>query len=259
MSNNIKKFRIKSFKKNNTILKLEKVSLKFGRKTILDSLNLNLNDDEILGLLGPNGVGKSTIFNLITGLLSPDYGSIYINSEKINKFPIFQRTIKFKIGFVPQYGGYFHDMTVEENLQAIAEIAINNTSARNEKVNSLISKFELDPVRDIDAKLISGGQRKKLVIAIALITDPKILLLDEPFAALDVMTIKILQEIIVSLQTFNKISVILCDHQARDLLKCVDSAAIIHNGRVVAQDSPANLINNVIAKDTYFGDSFKIN
>ncbi len=259
MSNNIKKFRIKSFKKNNTILKLEKVSLKFGRKTILDSLNLNLNDGQILGLLGPNGVGKSTIFNLITGLLSPDYGSIYINSEKINNFPIFQRTIKFKIGFVPQYGGYFHDMTVEENLQAIAEITINNASARNEKVNSLISKFELDPVRDIEAKLLSGGQRKKLVIAIALITNPKILLLDEPFAALDVMTIKILQEIIVSLQTFNKISVILCDHQARDLLKCVDSAAIIHNGRVVAQDTPTNLINNVIAKDTYFGDSFKIN
>ncbi len=259
MSNNIKKFRIKSFKKKNTILKLEKVSLKFGRKTILDSLNLNLNDGQILGLLGPNGVGKSTIFNLITGLLSPDYGSIYINSEKINNFPIFERTIKFKIGFVPQYGGYFHDMTVEENLQAIAEITINNASARNEKVNSLISKFELDPVRDIEAKLLSGGQRKKLVIAIALITDPKILLLDEPFAALDVMTIKILQEIIVSLQTFNKISVILCDHQARDLLKCVDSAAIIHNGRVVAQDTPTNLINNVIAKDTYFGDSFKIN
>ena len=259
MSNNIKKFRIKSFKKKNTILKLEKISLKFGKKTILDSLNLNLNDGQILGLLGPNGVGKSTIFNLITGLLSPDYGSIYINSEKINKFPIFQRTIKFKIGFVPQYGGFFHDMTVTENLQAIAEITIHNTSARNEKVNSLISKFELDPVRDIEAKLLSGGQRKKLVIAIALITNPKILLLDEPFAALDVMTIKILQEIIVGLQTFNNISVILCDHQARDLLKCVDSAAIIHNGRVVAQDTPTNLINNVIAKDTYFGESFKIN
>ena len=259
MSSNIKKFRIKSFKKNNVILKLEKISFKFGKKTILDSLNLSLNDGQILGLLGPNGVGKSTIFNLITGLLSPDYGSIFINSEKINKFPIFQRTIKFKIGFVPQYGGYFHDMTVEENLQSIAEITINNASARNEKVNSLISKFELDPVRDIEAKLLSGGQRKKLVIAIALITDPKILLLDEPFAALDVMTIKILQEIIVSLQTFNKISVILCDHQARDLLKCVDSAAIIHNGKVVAQDTPTNLINNVIAKDTYFGESFKIN
>jgi len=259
MSSNIKKFRIKSYKKNNSILKLEKISLKFGSKTILDSLNLNLNNGQILGLLGPNGVGKSTIFNLITGLISPDYGSIYINSEKINKIPIYERTIKFKIGFVPQYGGYFHDLTVNENLNAIAEINIHNVSERNQKVNSLISKFELDPVRDIKANLLSGGQKKKLVIAIALISDPKILLLDEPFAALDVMTIKILQDIIVSLQTFNNISIILCDHQARDLLRCVDSAAIVHNGRVVAQDTPSNLINDVVARNTYFGESFKIN
>ena len=259
MSSNIKKFRIKSYKKNNSILKLEKISLKFGNKTILDSLNLNLNNGQILGLLGPNGVGKSTIFNLITGLISPDYGSIYINSEKINKIPIYKRTIKFKIGFVPQYGGYFHDLTVNENLNAIAEINLDNVSERNQKVNSLISKFELDPVRDIKASLLSGGQKKKLVIAIALISDPKILLLDEPFAALDVMTIKILQDIIVSLQTFNNISIILCDHQARDLLRCVDSAAIVHNGRVVAQDTPSNLINDVVAKNTYFGESFKIN
>ena len=256
---NIKKFRINSFKKDVSVLKLEKVSFKFGKKTILDSLNLNLNDGQILGLLGPNGVGKSTIFNLITGLIAPDYGSIVINSEIVNKFPIYQRTLKFKIGFVPQYGGFFHDLTVHENLKAISEITINDVSVRNEKINSLISKFELDPIRDIKAKLLSGGQRKKLVIAIALISDPKILLLDEPFAALDVMTIKILQEIIVKLQSINNISVILCDHQARDLLQCVDTAAIIHNGRVVAQDTPSNLINDVIAKDTYFGESFKIN
>ena len=165
MSATIKKFRIKSFKKNKSILKLEKISLKFGKKTILDSLNLNLNEGQILGLLGANGVGKSTIFNLITGLLTPDYGSILINSEKVNKFPIFLRTVKFKIGFVPQHGGFFHDMTVAENLKAIAEINIKNLSARNEKVNSLISKFELEPVRDIKAKMFSGGQ-KKLVIAI---------------------------------------------------------------------------------------------
>ena len=256
---NIKKFRIKSFKKNISILKLEKVSLKFGRKTILDSLNLDLNDGQILGLLGPNGVGKSTIFNLITGLISPDYGSIIINSETVNKFPIYERTLKYKIGFVPQYGGFFHDLTVDENLGAIAEITIKDPSFRREKINSLISKFELDHIRDIKAKFLSGGQKKKLVIAIALISDPKILLLDEPFAALDVMTIKILQEIIVNLQSLNNISVILCDHQARDLLMCVDTAAIIHNGKVVAQDTPSNLINDVIAKDAYFGESFKIN
>ena len=258
MSSNIKKFRIKSFKKNNSVLELKNISLKFGKKSILDNLNLSLNNGQILGLLGPNGVGKSTIFNLITGLLSPDYGSIMINARKVNDYPIYQRTIKFNIGMVPQYGGFFQDMTVDENLNAIAEIKTNDKSIRNEKVNSLISKFELESIRDINAKLLSGGERKKLVIAIALISNPKILLLDEPFAALDVMTIKMLQEIIVNLQSLNNLSVILCDHQARDLLKCVDTAAIIHNGRVVAQDTPSNLINNGIAKDTYFGDSFKI-
>ena len=255
---NIKKFRIKSFKKKKSILNLEKISLKFGRKIILDNLNLKLNNGQILGLLGPNGVGKSTIFNLITGLLSPDYGSIFINSELVNKYPIYQRTLKFRIGFVPQYGGFFHDLTVHENLRAIAEITINNKSFRDEKIDSLISKFELDAVRDIKATFLSGGQKKKLVIAIALITDPKILLLDEPFAALDVMTVKALQEIIVNLQSNNNISIVLCDHQARDLLACVDTAAIIHNGKVVAHGTPTNLIQNIDARNAYFGDSFKI-
>ena len=254
---NIKKFRIKTFK-NKSILKLDKISLKYGRNSILEGLSLSLNQGQILGLLGPNGVGKTTIFNLITGLMMPDFGSIIINSEIVNKYPIFQRTLKFKIGFVPQHGGYFHDLTVYENLKAIAEITIKNLSYRNEKIDSLISKFELDPIRDIKAEFLSGGQKKKLVIAIALISDPKILLLDEPFAALDVMTIKTLQEIIVNLQSFNNISVILCDHQARDLLACVDTAAIIHNGKVVAQGTPTNLIQNIEARNAYFGDSFKI-
>ena len=255
---NVKKFRIKSFKDKSVILKLEKISLKFGRKTILDNLNLQLNNGQILGLLGPNGVGKTTIFNIITGLISPDFGSVIINSEKINTCPIYERTLKFKIGFVPQNGGFFHDLTVYQNLKAIAEITIENLSYREEKINSLISKFELDPIRDIKSDFLSGGQKKKLVIALALISDPKILLLDEPFAALDVMTIKTLQEIIVDLQTNNNISVIMCDHQARDLLACVDTAAIIHNGKVVAQGTPTNLIQNLDARKAYFGESFKI-
>ena len=255
---NIKKFRIKSFKNNKAILKLDRVSLKYGRKTILDNLNLQLNNGQILGLLGPNGVGKSTIFNLITGLISPDFGSILINSEIINKYPIFERTLKYKIGFVPQNGGFFHDLTVYENLKAIAEITIENLSYREEKINLLISKFELDAIRDIKADFLSGGQKKKLVIALALISDPKILLLDEPFAALDVLTIKMLQQIIVNLQNSSGISIILCDHQARDLLNCVDTAVIINNGRVIAQGTPSNLIQNIDAKNAYFGDSFNI-
>ncbi len=255
---NIKKFRIKSFKNNNNILKLEKLSLKFEKKVILDNLNFELNKGQILGLLGPNGVGKSTIFNLIIGLIKPDFGSIIINSEKVNKFPIYTRAKKFKIGFVPQNGGYFHNLTVYENLKAISEIIFNNKNYQEEKINSLLSKFELDNVRNIKAYLLSGGQKKKLVISIALISDPKILLLDEPFAALDVLTIKMLQQIIVNLQNNNGISIILCDHQARDLLNCVDTALIINNGKVIAQGTPSNLIQNIEAKNAYFGDSFNI-
>ncbi len=256
---NIKKFRITSYKKDSEILSVEKLSFKFGKKIILDNFNLNLNSGQILGLLGPNGVGKSTIFNLIIGLIKPDYGTIKINTQTVNKFPIYERAIKFKIGFVPQSGGYFHNLTVHENLRAISEISLKNKSFREEKINSLISKFELNNVVDIKANLLSGGQKKKLVIALALISDPKILLLDEPFAALDVMTIKMLQNVIINLQSTKGISIILCDHQARDLLNCVDSAAIISNGKVVATGTPSNLIQNIDAKNAYFGDSFKFN
>ena len=130
---------------------------------------------------------------------------------------------------------------------------------RVEKINSLISKFELDAVRDIKASHLSGGQKKKLVIALSLLGEPTILLLDEPFAALDVMTIKTLQNIIVNLQSEQNISIVLCDHQARDLLSCVDVAVILSNCKIVANGTPSELINDDKAKSAYFGDSFKIN
>ena len=158
---NIKKFRIKSFKNKKSVLELNKISLKFGRKIILDNLSLKLNNSQILGLLGPNGVGKSTIFNIITGLISPDFGSVVIDSETVNKYPIYQRTLQFQIGMCPQIGGYFSDLTVYENLKAIAEITILDESYGRQKINSLISKFELDPKRDIKADFLSGGQKKK--------------------------------------------------------------------------------------------------
>jgi len=254
----IKKFRIKSFKNHKPIIKLDKLSLSFGNRKILDNVSFTINEGQILGLLGPNGVGKSTIFNIITGLIKPDYGSIIINSKIVNDYPIYLRTTKFKIGYVPQYGGYFHELTLIQNLKAIAEILIKNKKLREEKINSLIANFELDPITDVKANQLSGGQKKRLVIALALLGQPKILLLDEPFAALDVMTIKMLQQIIVNLQSERNISILLCDHQARDLLSCVDSALVISNCKVVATGTPSELINNNEAKNAYFGDSFKI-
>ena len=255
----IKKFRIKSFKTQKPIIKLNKLSLSFGKRKILDNVSFTISEGQILGLLGPNGVGKSTIFNLITGLIKPDYGSIIINSKIVNEYPIYLRTTKFGIGYCPQHGGFFHDLTLIENLNAIGEILIPDKKIRNERINSLIAKFEMDSVRDVKASYLSGGQKKRLVISLALLGNPKILLLDEPFAALDVMTIKMLQQIIVNLQSENNISIMLCDHQARDLLTCVDVAIVLSNCKVIATGTPSELINNIDAKTAYFGDSFKIN
>ena len=255
----IKKFRIKSFKQKKPILKLDNVSLSFGNRQILEKINFEINKGEIFGMLGPNGVGKSTIFNLITGLISPEKGSIFIGGEKVNNFPIFLRTTKFKIGYVPQYGGFFYDLTLYENLKAVGEILIKDPRSRIEKINFLTSKFDLESIRDIKAKFLSGGQKKKLVIAMALLGNPELLLLDECFAALDVMTIKMLQQIIVNLQAENRITICICDHQARDLLTCVDVAIVLSNGKVIAKGTPSELVKNTNAQTAYFGDSFKFN
>tara|TARA_B100000674_G_scaffold8909_1_gene6854 strand:+ start:313 stop:1089 length:777 start_codon:yes stop_codon:yes gene_type:complete len=255
----IKKFRIKSFKSLNSIIEFDNVSLSFGNRLILDNINFKINEGQIFGMLGPNGVGKSTIFNLITGLVNPDKGRIKIVNEDVTKYPVYLRTKKFKVGYVPQYGGYFNDLSLHDNLKAISEIVIEKKNLRAERINYLISRFELDNLKDIKAKFLSGGQKKKLVIALSLLGSPKVLLLDECFAALDVLTIKMLQEIIVNLQQENRITICICDHQARDLLACVDTAMILSNGKIVAQDSPSNLVRNIDAKNAYFGESFKFN
>ena len=255
----IKKFRIKSFKNKNTIIEFKNVSLSYGNRLILDNINFKINEGQIFGMLGPNGVGKSTIFNLITGLITPKHGSILINGQDATQYPVYLRTKKFKVGYVPQYGGYFNELTLFENLKAISEIVVENKNLRNERIDYLLSRFELENVKNIKAKFLSGGQKKKLVIALSLLSEPKVLLLDECFAALDILTIKMLQEIVVNLQHENRITICICDHQARDLLACVDVAMILSNCKIVAQDTPSNLVKNINAKNAYFGESFKIN
>ena len=255
----IKKFRIKSFKNTDPLLEVRNISISFEQRKILDNISFKINPGEILGLLGPNGAGKSTIFNLITGLLKPDFGKVLFGSKDATNFPIYTRTRKFKIGYVPQYGGYFGDLTTYQNLKAVAEVLIKDSRDQITRIEYLISKFELDYIRNIKASVLSGGQKKKLVIALSLLGDPKILLLDECFAALDVLTIQMLQKIIVNLQMEERIGIIICDHQARDLLSCVDIAMILSGCKIIAQGTPKELVNNPIAQNAYFGKTIKIN
>ena len=165
----IKKFRIKSFKNLNPIVEFKNISLSYGNRLILDNINFKINQGEIFGMLGPNGVGKSTIFNLLVGLINPNSGIIKIDNSEVNNYPVYLRTKKFRTSYCPQYGGYFGELTLLDNLRAISEIVIEKKNFRKERIDFLISRFELDNLKEIKAKYLSGGQKRKLVLALALL------------------------------------------------------------------------------------------
>ncbi len=257
MSLLIKKFRIKSFKEERPIIELKNLTISYGNRQIVENLNLNIQKSEISGLLGPNGAGKSTIYHSIIGLTKPSFGKILISGEDATNIPTHIRCSKFGISWVPQYGGSWSDLTVYDNLMAIAELHINNREERVSKINNLVRKFELQNVIKLKSKYLSGGQVRKLTLAMAMVKDTKILILDEPFAALDPQSVRMIQQIIVSLQMFERISVSISDHSSRDLLSCVDNAMVLSEGRIVAKGTPQELVKNTKAIEAYFGEGFK--
>tara|TARA_B100001029_G_scaffold178913_1_gene186731 strand:- start:1284 stop:2060 length:777 start_codon:yes stop_codon:yes gene_type:complete len=257
MSSLIKKFRIKSFKEESPIIELRNLTISYGNRQIVEKLNLNIQKSEICGLLGPNGAGKSSIYHSILGLVKPTFGKIFINGTDVTDIPTHKRCSEFAISWVPQYGGSWSDLTVYDNLMAIAELYIKNKDERITKINNLIRKFELENVIKLKSKYLSGGQVRKLTLAMAMVKNTKILILDEPFAALDPQSVRMIQQIIVSLQMFEKISISISDHSSRDLLSCVDKAMILSEGKIVARGTPQELVRNTRAIEAYFGEGFK--
>ena len=256
----VKKFRITSFKREKSFISLENISVAFKKNhQILDNVSLKIPKGQILGLLGPNGAGKSTLMNVISGLIKPNYGKVKIDNNDISDLPIYIRTKKFKISIIPQFGGLFASLTTEQNLRVVAEILIEDKSFIDIKINELIAKFELDSVKKIEAKYLSGGQKKRLVIAMGLISKPDIILMDEPLAALDPQTIQMLQNTIVNLQADLNLTIIITDHQARDLLAICDKAIILSNSKIVASGTPNDLIKDESANKFYFGNNFQFN
>ena len=254
----VKKFRITSFKKEKSFISLENISVAFKKNhQILDNVSLDIPKGQILGLLGPNGAGKSTLMNVISGLIKPNFGKIKINNNDILDLPIYIRTKKYKISIIPQFGGLFASLTTEQNIRAVAEILIKDKSFIDIKINELIAKFELDSVKKIEAKYLSGGQKRRLVIAMGLISKPDIILMDEPLAALDPQTIQMLQSTIVKLQTEFNLTIIITDHQARDLLAICDKAIILSNSKIIASGTPNDLMKNESANKFYFGKNFQ--
>ena len=233
------------------------ITKSINNRVILRKIDFEINKGEIFGLLGPNGAGKSVTFNVLLGIMKADHGNVFVEGTKITNFAIHERAKKFKIGYISQNDSVFKGLTCENNLKAIAEIAIKDRIKRESVVQQLLSEFNLSHLRNVLANNLSGGERKKLVIARALVNNPKILLMDEPYGAVDPINIDMIKKIIIDLQK-KGVSVLITDHSAQNVLSIVDRCSIISGGEIITSGKPKEIIHNNKARQLYFGENFNI-
>ena len=252
---NIKKFRIIKFK-SKPVFSAKNITKSFDKRVILRKIDIHLNKGEMLGLLGGNGAGKSTFMNIVLGLLKPDFGDIFLDRIKLTNLPIHERS-KIGIGYLPQQTSIFRGLTVYENLLGIAQIIKKNSAVQKDIVEKLMAEFSITHLRDVKATALSGGERRRTEIARCLINNPKILLLDEPFAGVDLLSIQDIKQLLLKLQS-RGCAVLVTDHNASQLLSVVDRAYVIANGIIVANGTPRQIVNTSEAKKLYFGEDFSI-
>ena len=252
---NIKKFRIIKFK-SKPVFTAKNISKSFGERVVLRKIDIHLNKGEMLGLLGGNGAGKSTFMNIVLGLLQPDYGDVFLDKIKLTNLPIHERS-KIGIGYLPQQTSIFRGLTVYENLLGIAQIIKKNSDEQKNIVEKLMAEFSITHLRDVKATSLSGGERRRTEIARCLINNPKVLLLDEPFAGVDLLSIQDIKQLLLKLQA-RGCAVLVTDHNASQLLSVVDRAYVIANGTIVANGTPRQIVNTSEAKKLYFGEDFSI-
>jgi len=253
--NSIKKFRIIKFK-SKPILAAKSVSKSFDTRVVLRKIDIHLNKGEMLGLLGSNGAGKSTFMNIILGLIKCDFGDIFLDNIKLTNLAIHERS-KLGIAYLPQQTAIFRGLTVYENLLGIAQIVKKKTAEQKSIVEKLMAEFSITHLRNVKATELSGGERRRTEIARCLINNPKVLLLDEPFAGVDLLSIQDIKQLLLKLQA-RGCAVLVTDHNASQLLSVVDRAYVIANGNIVANGTPRQIVNIAEAKKLYFGEDFTI-
>ena len=252
---NIKKFRIIKFK-SKPLFVAKNISKSFGKRVILRKIDIHLNKGEMLGLLGSNGAGKSTFMNIVLGLLKSDFGDIFLGNTKLTTLAIHERS-KLGIAYLPQQTSIFRGLTVYENLLGIAQIVKKKGIEQKEVVEKLMAEFSITHLRNVKATALSGGERRRTEIARCLINNPKVLLLDEPFAGVDLLSIQDLKGLLLKLQA-RGCAVLVTDHNASQLLSVVDRAYVIANGSIVANGTPRQIVNTAEAKKLYFGADFTL-
>ena len=252
---NFKKFRIIKFK-SKPILAANSISKSFDGRVILRKIDINLNQGEMLGLLGSNGAGKSTFMNIILGLIKCDFGDIFLGNVRLTNMAIHERS-KMGIAYLPQQTSIFRGLTVYENLLGIAQIVKKKTAEQIDIVEKLMAEFSITHLRDVKATALSGGERRRTEIARCLISNPKVLLLDEPFAGVDLLSLQDIKGLLLKLQS-RGCAVLVTDHNASQLLSVVDRAYVIANGTIVANGTPRQIVNTAEAKKLYFGENFSI-
>jgi lipopolysaccharide export system ATP-binding protein len=240
----------------NYCIKSENLTKIYNKRVVVNNINLEINQGEIVGLLGPNGAGKTTTFYMLVGLTKPSKGKILLNDQDITNLPLYKRA-KMGISYLPQESSIFRGLTVFQNFYLILEYYYKDKKYIHQKIEELLEEFSLQKVKNNLAYTLSGGERRKVEIARTMIINPKFLLLDEPFSAVDPITIEQIQNIIHKLKQKN-IGIVITDHNVYETLRIVDRAYIISNGELIVQGTKEEIAQNELARKYYLGEKFKL-
>lgn len=228
----------------------------YNKRKVVNKVDLTISQGEVVGLLGPNGAGKTTTFYMTVGLIKPDEGNIYLDGEDISNYPMYIRARK-GLNYLPQEPSIFRKLTVEENILAILETLNLSEEERHERLKELLAELDLTGLAKNYAYSLSGGERRRVEITRALVTSPKYILLDEPFAGIDPLAVADIQKIIEKLKQ-KGIGIIISDHNVRETLSCCDRAYILNEGAILVEGEPEKIANSELARKFYFGEDFSL-
>jgi len=240
----------------NHALSIEDIAKDYKSKNVINNISMAINPGEIIGLLGPNGAGKTTLFYIIMGLIKPNSGQIKLDGYDITKLAMYSRA-RLGISYLPQEPSIFRGMNVTDNINCVLEITEKNSKLRQIKLEKLIEIFGLEKIRKSPARVLSGGERRRVEIARAIASQPKYILMDEPFSGVDPIAIEEIKKIIRSLSD-NNIGIIITDHNVRDTLSLIDRAYLIYEGRILISGSSDEILKSNDAKKFYLGNDFNI-